>query len=40
MRLDTSDDPLEVLKVQLEEFTALVVDGDDGGSQILREELQ
>ncbi|XP_039988971.1 Fanconi anemia group A protein isoform X2 [Xiphias gladius] len=30
VRLDTSDDPLEVLKVQLEEFTALVVDGDDG----------
>ncbi|XP_023253185.1 Fanconi anemia group A protein [Seriola lalandi dorsalis] len=28
--LDTSDDPLEVLKVQLQEFTELVVDRDDG----------
>ncbi|KAG7231068.1 hypothetical protein INR49_025098, partial [Caranx melampygus] len=28
--LNTSDDPLEVLKVQLQAFTELVVDGDDG----------
>ncbi|XP_071346052.1 Fanconi anemia group A protein [Trachinotus anak] len=28
--VDASDDPVEVLKVQLQEFTELVVDGDDG----------
>ncbi|KAK2841725.1 hypothetical protein Q5P01_011925 [Channa striata] len=28
--LDTNDDPVEVLKVQLQEFTAMVVDGNDG----------
>ncbi|GLD67118.1 Fanconi anemia group A protein [Lates japonicus] len=28
--LDTGDDPLEVLKVQLQEFTQLAVDGNDG----------
>ncbi|XP_067356273.1 Fanconi anemia group A protein isoform X4 [Channa argus] len=28
--LDTNDDPLEILKVQLQEFTAMVVDGNDG----------
>ncbi|XP_041852681.1 Fanconi anemia group A protein-like isoform X2 [Melanotaenia boesemani] len=28
--LDTNDDPLEVLKIQLQEFTELVVDGNDG----------
>ncbi|XP_060933342.1 Fanconi anemia group A protein [Limanda limanda] len=28
--LDAADDPLEVLKVQLQEFRGLVVDGDDG----------
>ncbi|XP_059191150.1 Fanconi anemia group A protein isoform X2 [Centropristis striata] len=28
--LDTNDDPLEVLKVQLQDFTELVVEGNDG----------
>ncbi|TDH09055.1 hypothetical protein EPR50_G00082630 [Perca flavescens] len=28
--LDTNDDPLEVLKIQLQEFTELVVEGNDG----------
>ncbi|XP_041651372.1 Fanconi anemia group A protein isoform X2 [Cheilinus undulatus] len=28
--LDTKDDPLEVLKIQLQEFTLLVVEGNDG----------
>ncbi|KAF3854348.1 hypothetical protein F7725_022403 [Dissostichus mawsoni] len=28
--VDTNDDPLEVLKVQLQEFTQLVVEGNDG----------
>uniref|UniRef100_A0A3Q3IM50 Fanconi anaemia group A protein N-terminal domain-containing protein n=1 Tax=Monopterus albus TaxID=43700 RepID=A0A3Q3IM50_MONAL len=28
--LDTNDDPLEVLEVQLQKFTQLVVDGNDG----------
>ena len=30
--VDTNDDPLEVLKVQLQEFTQLVVEGNDGGT--------
>ncbi|XP_044047745.1 Fanconi anemia group A protein [Siniperca chuatsi] len=28
--LDTNDDPLEVLKIQLQEFTELLVEGNDG----------
>ncbi|XP_010781875.1 Fanconi anemia group A protein, partial [Notothenia coriiceps] len=28
--VDTNDDPLQVLKVQLQEFTQLVVEGNDG----------
>ncbi|XP_070686694.1 Fanconi anemia group A protein homolog [Pempheris klunzingeri] len=28
--LDTNDDPLEILKIQLQEFTELVVEGNDG----------
>ena len=31
MCLDSNDDPLEVLKIQLQEFTELVVGGNDGG---------
>lgn len=34
--LDINDDPLEVLKIQLQEFTELVVEGNDGGRQISR----
>lgn len=29
--LDTNNDPVEILKIQLQEFTELVVDGNDGG---------
>ncbi|XP_050929308.1 LOW QUALITY PROTEIN: Fanconi anemia group A protein [Lates calcarifer] len=32
--LDTGDDPLEVLKVQLQDFTQLAVDGNDGDNVI------
>lgn len=32
MCFDANEDPVEVLKVQLQEFTELVVDGNDGGS--------
>lgn len=32
---DTSDDPADVLKIQLQEFTKLLADGDDGGRQIV-----
>ena len=38
--LDTNDDPLEVLKIQLQEFTGLLVEGNDGGRQISRKEIQ
>lgn len=31
MCLDTSNDPVEVLRVQLQEFRGLVVGGADGG---------
>lgn len=34
MCLDTNDDPLEVLKIQLQEFTELLVEGNDEGTQI------
>lgn len=34
-RLKTNDDPPEVLKSQLQEFTALLTDGDEGGGQTL-----
>lgn len=33
--LDTNDDPLEVLKIQMQEFKQLLVGGNDGGRQIL-----
>lgn len=32
--LNTSDDPLEVLKTQLQGFTELFLDGNEGGRQI------
>ncbi len=38
--LDTTDDPLEVLKIQLQGFTELLVEGNDGGGQISRKEIQ
>lgn len=38
--LDTNDDSLEVLNVQLQEFTALAVNGNDGGRLITRKESQ
>lgn len=37
--LNTNDDPLEVLKIQLQEFTELLVDGNEGGRQISRKEM-
>lgn len=37
-RLKTNDDPLEVLKSQLQEFTALLTDGNEGGRQTSRRE--
>lgn len=37
---DTHDDPLEVLKIQLQEFTELLVGGNDGGRPITRKEIQ
>lgn len=30
--VDTNEDPLQVLKVQLQEFTQLVVEWNDGGT--------
>lgn len=36
---DGNDDPLEVLKVQLQEFAELVVDGNDGGGKVFMRSL-